>query len=54
MPVAFASIFGGSLTLLGSTVNLIAVNQATVDKGWPEGEKIGFFQIGFAAFPIAV
>eukprot|EP01062_Namystynia_karyoxenos_P078801 TRINITY_DN8173_c0_g3_i1.p1 TRINITY_DN8173_c0_g3~~TRINITY_DN8173_c0_g3_i1.p1 ORF type:complete len:777 (+),score=215.85 TRINITY_DN8173_c0_g3_i1:86-2332(+) len=46
MPLSFASILGGSLTLIGSSINIIAASQAAKVPGGPESVPM------FSLFPV--
>ncbi len=48
MPAAFATVLGGTCTLIGTSTNII-VSGALPELGL---ERLGFFDTGYAAFPI--
>lgn len=50
MPVSFAALIGGMITVIGTSTNLV-VSGAMVDLGL---EQIGFFEIGKLGLPIAL
>jgi len=56
MPLSFASLFGGGLTLIGSSINLVAVAEAQNFPDWPEGQNsdIGFFDLAIIGGPLCV
>ena len=53
LPAGHAGILGGMLTIIGSTVNLIAIGAATTDPLWNPKLSIPFFEIALAGLPIA-
>ncbi len=50
MPISFAAILGGTVTLIGTSTNLVVAGQMEVDGL----EPIGFFEIGAIGLPLAV
>ncbi len=50
IPLSFAALFGGTCTLIGSTANIVALGMVKAAGLQP----LGFFEIGFAAIPLAL
>ncbi|MDR8391967.1 SLC13 family permease [Aliifodinibius sp. S!AR15-10] len=51
IPLSYASILGGTCTLIGTSTNLV-VNGLLIDEGSTEG--IGFFEIAYIGVPCAI
>eukprot|EP00164_Ancoracysta_twista_P002381 GFYU01003155.1.p1 GENE.GFYU01003155.1~~GFYU01003155.1.p1 ORF type:complete len:727 (+),score=205.51 GFYU01003155.1:148-2328(+) len=52
MPLSFASMFGGTCTIIGSSTNLVLV--AVANKHKALAEPIGFFELAVVGLPLAV
>ena len=51
MPLSFATILGGTCTLIGTSTNLIVVS--LISDEYP-GISVGFFEVGYVGLPVMV
>ena len=52
VPLSFASILGGTCTLIGTSTNLVVVG--LFEQRYPDGETIGLFDLGQYGVPVAL
>lgn len=53
LPMAYALIIGGEGSLIGSTLNIVALSQAKESDNW-DGEDVRFFEFGYVSLPLFV
>lgn len=58
MPLSFATILGGTITVIGTSTNLVVlglVRQASAGQDAPDGlRSIGFFELAWVGVPLAI
>lgn len=53
LPMAYGVILGGEGSLIGSTLNIVALSQAKESDNW-DGDDVRFFEFGYVSLPLFV